>query len=431
MVLTMWSIRAHGEEIDPNQIYVGHPTMFNIELHHGGKFIKFPGIKYIEGVVAYIDVVDIEEFSVHEMDFIMLDLGYVVPHVIYYHFRLPNEGLDFGLRALGNDDDDVRNLSKYVSENKLIKVYTEHGETTLVTYFMYPNGRRRFITEEIKDEEPPQPISFIVGPHLVESEVCKGKVGLTLARYGSFTPELSRGRGWKPIQGSSSCNKKLCLDWVDNRGIYVVEGDQVDLVTATADLEMVEKLVNEGLEEGQPIKRKCWKILTLFYGVEFNESSPKKSSNIADVDASSDDDSESSEDSSEDIDFIVDEDNLIPYIEVDMENFHMSIDTDAEYLRSEYKFHECNDVQEEVEDIEVLKNDEWDSLGEDSDNDRKRREVIKQLGKERVCSHGEVHKVAFHVGRNILEEPSIFKNWGLTEHFTWSTYTRRVVRMFI
>ena len=159
-------------------------------------------------------MVDIEEFSVHEMDSIMLDLGYVVLSVIYYHFRLPNEGLDFGLRALGNDDD-VRNLSKYVSENKMIKVYTEHGETTLVTYFMSPNGPRRVIIEEIEDEEPPQPVSPTLGLHLVESEVCKGKVGLTLASYGSFTPKLSRGRGWKPIQGSLSCSKKLCLDWVD------------------------------------------------------------------------------------------------------------------------------------------------------------------------------------------------------------------------
>lgn len=128
----------------------------------------------------------------------------------------------------------------------------------------------------------------------------------------------------------------------------------------------------------------------------------KKPSNMANVDASSDDDSESSEDNSEDSedsDFMVDEDNLIPDIEVDMENFHMSIDTDEEYLGSEYKFHEGNDVQEEVEDIKVINNDEWDSMGEDSDNDRKRREIIKQLGKERVCSHGEVHKVAFHVGQ--------------------------------
>ncbi|CAI9259174.1 unnamed protein product [Lactuca saligna] len=153
--------------------------MFSMELHHGGKFTKFPGVKYIEGVVAYIDVIDIEEFSVHEMDSIMLDLGYVVPPVIYYHFCLPNEGLDFRLRALGNDDD-VRNLSKYVSENKVIKVYTENGETTLVTYFMSPNGPRRVIIEEIEDEEPPQPVS--------------PTVGLTLARYGFFTPELSRAK---------------------------------------------------------------------------------------------------------------------------------------------------------------------------------------------------------------------------------------------
>nr|KAJ0210471.1 hypothetical protein LSAT_V11C400202580 [Lactuca sativa] len=127
-------------------------------------------------------------------------------------------------------------------------------------------------------------------------------------------------------------------------------------------------------------------------------------------------------------DFMVDEDNLILDIEVDMENFHMSIDTDAEYLGSEYKFHEGNDVQEEVEDIEVINNDEWDFMGKDSDNDRKRREIIKQLGKERVCSHGEVHKVAFHVGQKYnskkeLKEKLIGMHWRLEEIFVLQKMT--------
>nr|KAJ0226599.1 hypothetical protein LSAT_V11C100026480 [Lactuca sativa] len=127
---------------------------------------------------------------------------------------------------------------------------------------------------------------------------------------------------------------------------------------------------------------------------------------------------QSSKDSSEDSDFMVDEDNLIPDIEVDMENFHMSIDTDAEYLGSEYKFHECNDVQEEVEDIKVLNNDEWDSMGEDSDNDRKRREIIKLLGKKKFdmhvletrrnicCTNNDKHRLTFVCKGNVVVNAS-------------------------
>lgn len=38
-----------------------------------------------------------------------------------------------------------------------------------------------------------------------------------------------------------------------------------------------------------------------------------------------------------------------------------------------------------------------DSLGEDSDSDKKIRQVIKQQGKYKSCYHYEVHKVAFNV----------------------------------
>nr|KAJ0200726.1 hypothetical protein LSAT_V11C600299290 [Lactuca sativa] len=215
-----------------------HPTMFSIELHHGGKFTKFPGLRYIEGLVAYIDVVNIEEFLVHEMDSIMSYLGYVVPPVIHYQLCLPNEGLDFGLRALSNDDD-VHNLSKYDSENKLIKVYTEHGQTTLVTYFMSPNGPRRVIIEEIEK---------------MRNHLSPYPILLVLNWWNLKFVRLSRCRGWKPTKGSLSCSKKLCLDWVDKGGIGVVEGDQVvDSVTTNADVEMVENLVNEGVKEGHII----------------------------------------------------------------------------------------------------------------------------------------------------------------------------------
>nr|KAJ0197034.1 hypothetical protein LSAT_V11C700387090 [Lactuca sativa] len=47
----------------------------------------------------------------------MLELGYSVPPVIYYHFRIPHEDLDFGLRVLGNDND-VLNLAQYIGDNK-------------------------------------------------------------------------------------------------------------------------------------------------------------------------------------------------------------------------------------------------------------------------------------------------------------------------
>lgn len=54
----------------------GYPNMLFIKLHPGGSFTKFPSIRYINGAVRNFDVVGIDEFSVHELDLIMGELGY-------------------------------------------------------------------------------------------------------------------------------------------------------------------------------------------------------------------------------------------------------------------------------------------------------------------------------------------------------------------
>nr|KAJ0186122.1 hypothetical protein LSAT_V11C900504390 [Lactuca sativa] len=115
-----------------------------------------------QGEVGYVDYVDINEFSVHEIDVIMLELGYPDPGmnevnvsnspVIYYHFKIPNGDFQFSLRALRNDQD-VINLSKYIPHNKLIEIYTEHGKTNLVTYFMSSNAKVKVVIEELPEDD--------------------------------------------------------------------------------------------------------------------------------------------------------------------------------------------------------------------------------------------------------------------------------------
>ncbi|KAL4568508.1 hypothetical protein LXL04_024122 [Taraxacum kok-saghyz] len=152
-MLEMWKIRSKTVTFDATAIYEGYPTFFTIELHHGGKFTKFPSITYNDGKIDHVDLVDMDEFSVHELDSMMLQLGYESESIIYYQFQLPtHEDFAFGLRALGNDAD-VINLAQYIEEHKVIKVYTEHGTTNLFTYFMSPSTKPRVIIEEIPSEE--------------------------------------------------------------------------------------------------------------------------------------------------------------------------------------------------------------------------------------------------------------------------------------
>ncbi|CAI9276169.1 unnamed protein product [Lactuca saligna] len=203
MVFVMWHIRPKREVVDVSTVYAGAPTWFSIKLHHGGKFTKLPDIKYIGGEVRYVDYLDIDEFSVHELDAIMLDLGYPDPRnsefadespVIYYHFRIPNGDFQFGLRALGNDQD-VINLSKYIAHNKMIEVYTEHGKTNLLTYFMSPNAKGKVVIEELPENDD-------------QGAEVEGQV-----HADSPMKNVNHGNG-EPI-GESSCSKRLNLDYID------------------------------------------------------------------------------------------------------------------------------------------------------------------------------------------------------------------------
>ncbi|CAI9288766.1 unnamed protein product [Lactuca saligna] len=148
-----WRIRATMDEIDVARRYAGHPTIFSVRLHHGGQFTKFPGRKYIKGKQNYVDLLDIDTFSIHDIDEMMEELGHIDSDetLLYYHFLRPFGDLDFGLFALGSDQD-VHHLGTYVANHKVIDVYIEHGKTNLHTYSMSPNPSKVKIVE-IK--EPP------------------------------------------------------------------------------------------------------------------------------------------------------------------------------------------------------------------------------------------------------------------------------------
>nr|KAJ0186169.1 hypothetical protein LSAT_V11C900500450 [Lactuca sativa] len=148
-----WRIRATMDEIDVACRYVGHPMIFSVQLHHGGQFTKFPGRKYIKGKQNYVDLLDIDTFSIHDIDEMMEELGHIDSDqtLLYYHFLRPFGDLDFGLFALGSYQD-VHHLGMYVANHKLIDVYIVHGKTNLHTYSMSPNPSKVKIVE-IK--EPP------------------------------------------------------------------------------------------------------------------------------------------------------------------------------------------------------------------------------------------------------------------------------------
>ncbi|KAJ9565732.1 hypothetical protein OSB04_001698, partial [Centaurea solstitialis] len=127
-----------------------YPDLFTLKIHHGGLFTKRPGRQYIQGKINYVDLVNGDELSMHEIDTMVKELGYSGKYPMYYHFLTPECNLDVGLRALGNDQD-VLNLIKYTLTTKVIEVYIEQIITTVFTYNKSPGGPK-VVIEELPDE---------------------------------------------------------------------------------------------------------------------------------------------------------------------------------------------------------------------------------------------------------------------------------------
>ncbi|KAL4578998.1 hypothetical protein LXL04_015133 [Taraxacum kok-saghyz] len=422
----------------------GHPTLFTIKLYHGGEFTNFRDRKYIDGKVNYVDMVDIDEFSIHDLDAIMRGLRYGVPPYIYYHFLVPNGDFQFGFRPLGNDSDLI-NLAQYVADHKLIRVYTEHGECTLLTYYMNPNPVRKVTLAQLDEDD-----------EVVESQskIAALPVSNEANAIVPISPEYNRNRLWNQEKVMSSCTKRLIMEEFDiglyqqilEAGSFVHVGTSGTEKVGTSEKEHVEKeqvVIEEIVEDDQVEKEQVVieeiveddqveneqvvideiveddqvedqgvneEVVVEDQGVnvteaqlhEFNLEDYMDFSEFENVEVqggASEGPSDTDDDDSQDSDYWVDEENIIHDVEVDMRDFHMSIDTDVEFMERPVNTNKGTDDDASREELDVIDNDEWDSMEEDSDLDRKRRAVLKDLGKEKVCSEGQVHKVKFHIGQ--------------------------------
>ncbi|GKC00919.1 mutator type transposase, partial [Tanacetum coccineum] len=108
------------------------PKSLTLEIHHGGWFTSTPSRSYIGEHVSSVNVVDIDEFCLHDLKDMVVKLGYGVEDLMYCHFLIPSLGLAYVLHSL-NVDADVLEISKYVKDYKIILVYVEHGSSIFVT----------------------------------------------------------------------------------------------------------------------------------------------------------------------------------------------------------------------------------------------------------------------------------------------------------
>nr|GEU48041.1 transposase, MuDR [Tanacetum cinerariifolium] len=70
-------------------IYDTYKEFFSVNVHHGGSFTPKGGMEYILGDISFVDLLDVNGFSVHTVGDIVKELGYSEIEVRYYHFMIP------------------------------------------------------------------------------------------------------------------------------------------------------------------------------------------------------------------------------------------------------------------------------------------------------------------------------------------------------
>ncbi|XP_022008109.1 uncharacterized protein LOC110907434 [Helianthus annuus] len=284
-----WYIRETAMlDSDVVRFYDGFPHLFTLRLHHGGRLTQPPGRMYVGGKIDHVDLIDIDKFSVHEVDLMLDILGYngrVEP--MCYMFLHPKKNLDQGLEHLSCDKDCL-NLGTHVEEHKIINVYISHGLKNIKDIFSPVEVKPPVTIEEIDEPGP-----FSIVPFKLNFDACLDD--LEVGQGSGSRQEVNNDTaGLEVGQGSGSRqevnNDTACLDDLELR-------DQDD------NEDNVENDDNEVDQDNEV------------------DGSSENDDNEVDQDDEVDGLSENDHASDDDSDYIVDEANNIKDHEVDMPDY--------------------------------------------------------------------------------------------------------------
>ncbi|CAI9276482.1 unnamed protein product [Lactuca saligna] len=280
---------------------------------------------------------------------------------------------------------------------------------------MSPNAKGKFVIEELPENDNQG--AEVEGQIHVESPSKNMNYGndepigeyMSLILFGSkndtFSPEYTRGRVGNSKRGEGSCSKRLNLEEIMRMFTYQMKRMMINMVQLMFRRQQLLFILMRWMVLGrlQMVLKRHQMLLkdaTIPHvnndDQQLNELFDNLMKNLI---GSDEDDAEyegdgepKKDDESQEVDDIMDVDNNIEDVDVDMGDFTLNVESDVEGS--------CiNGVdRHEPEDMEVINNEEFKSLDEGSDKDRERRALINNLGKEKRCNLGGVHKQSFLVG---------------------------------
>nr|GEX53038.1 hypothetical protein [Tanacetum cinerariifolium] len=84
-----------------------------------------------------MDKIDADLFNVDELHWFVQYLGYDPEQLMFYHYKLPNKGLDYGLKPISCDAALI-SLIKLVANCKVVEVFVEYWLTSVDHHYLSP-----------------------------------------------------------------------------------------------------------------------------------------------------------------------------------------------------------------------------------------------------------------------------------------------------
>ncbi|GJV89016.1 hypothetical protein Tco_1532954, partial [Tanacetum coccineum] len=145
------------------------PKSLTLKIHHGGWFTPTPSRSYIGEQVSSVNVVDIDEFCLHDLKDMVVKLVYGVEDLMYCHFLITSLGLDYGLHSLNVDVDVLEMANIFVTPKKGVAIAVDnHLRKDPIEINSSPNVNRN-LTPMCHRILEKRPASFVEGPIVVES----------------------------------------------------------------------------------------------------------------------------------------------------------------------------------------------------------------------------------------------------------------------
>ncbi|GKB44418.1 mutator type transposase [Tanacetum coccineum] len=297
-------------------------------------------------------MIDSDQFSVHEIDSMLEDLGQDGHRVMFYHFLKPGCDLDNGLEPLACDKMDYTVAKKLVLDvnNKQTSGKDLEGQSTGKEL----EGQSSAVGNDRSSQGPSQFVNEF---------------------YSSYDPyEESQDPNFNPFAD-------LDLPTDRNR-----EGNNVE---TKGDKERQCKEEIEGDEERQGEEE-----------IEVDEERQGEEETEVDEERQGEEETKVEDESdSKDSDYLVDEDNNVDDVHVDMEDFEYNIDEEVEFVGCRDK-EQPPDIEEgDAEEIEVLDNDYFKSASDsDDDGSKLRKRKLKQIRKQAHATE-QIYKTYFYMGK--------------------------------